>query len=56
MRDFWEDFATNSMVTDRAAAAGHPDKGDDRYAYQIGLAIARSKPRTIGNSLPFGST
>ena len=24
------------MRDDRAAAAGHPDKGDDRYAYQIG--------------------
>jgi hypothetical protein len=37
------DFATNLEADDRAAAAGHPDKGGDRYAYQIGLGIGQLK-------------
>jgi hypothetical protein len=37
------DFAVNFDGDDRAAAAGHPDKGDDRYAYQIGLGIGKVK-------------
>jgi hypothetical protein len=27
----------------RAAAAGHPDKGDQRYAYQIGIGAGKIK-------------
>lgn len=37
------DFAVNFDGDDRAAAAGHPDKGDNRYAYQIGLGIGKVK-------------
>ncbi|MEP6685552.1 MAG: putative porin [Verrucomicrobiota bacterium] len=37
------DFAVNIEGDDRAAAAGHSDKGDDRYAYQIGLGIGKVK-------------
>ncbi len=37
------DFAVNLDADDRAAAAGHPDKGDQRYAYQIGLGIGKLK-------------
>jgi hypothetical protein len=37
------DFAVNFEGDDRAAAAGHPDKGDQRYAYQIGLGIGQLK-------------
>jgi hypothetical protein len=37
------DFAVNFDGDERAAAAGHPDKGDDRYAYQIGLGIGKVK-------------
>lgn len=44
MRVFGE-FATNFEADDRAAAAGHPDKGDDRYAYQIGFGIGRIKQK-----------
>lgn len=42
MRIF-SDFATNFEADDRATAAGHPDKGDQRYAYQIGLGIGKIK-------------
>ena len=34
------DFAVNFEADERATAAGHPDKGDQRYAYQIGAASA----------------
>ena len=37
------DFAVNLDGDDRAAAAGHPNKGDQRYAYQIGAAIGQLK-------------
>ncbi|MEP6811253.1 MAG: putative porin, partial [Chthoniobacterales bacterium] len=37
------DFAVNLDGDDRAAAAGHPDKGDDRYAYQVGLGLGKVK-------------
>ncbi|MEY2498203.1 MAG: hypothetical protein QOD12_1759 [Verrucomicrobiota bacterium] len=37
------DFAVNLEADDRAIAAGHPDKGDQRYAYQIGLGIGKIK-------------
>ena len=39
------DFATNFDADDRADAAGHPDKGGDRYAYQIGLGIGQLKKK-----------
>jgi hypothetical protein len=39
------DFAVNLEADDRAAAAGHPDKGDQRYAYQIGLGIGQLKEK-----------
>ncbi len=37
------DFATNLEGDDRAAAAGHPDKGDNRYAYQVGVGLGKVK-------------
>jgi len=39
------DFAMNLNGDDRATAAGHPDKGDQRYAYQIGLGIGKIKAK-----------
>ena len=39
------DFAVNFDADDRAAAAGHPDKGDQRYAYQIGAGIGQLKAK-----------
>lgn len=39
------DFAVNLDSDERAAAAGHPDKGDNRYAYQIGLGIGKLKAK-----------
>jgi hypothetical protein len=39
------DFAVNLDGDDRAAAAGHPDKGDQRYAYQIGAGIGQMKEK-----------
>jgi hypothetical protein len=39
------DFATNIDADDRATAAGHPDKGGNRYAYQIGLGIGQLKKK-----------
>ena len=39
------DFAINFDGDERAAAAGHPDKGDQRYAYQIGLAAGKLKAK-----------
>ena len=37
------DFAVNLEGDDRALAAGHPDKGDQRYAYMVGLGIGQIK-------------
>jgi hypothetical protein len=37
------DFAVNLDGDDRAEAAGHPDKGDQRYAYLAGLAVGQLK-------------
>ncbi len=37
------DFAINFDGDERAAAAGHPDKGDNRYAYQIGFGVGKVK-------------
>src|SRR5207237_6014810 len=39
------DFAVNLEADDRAAAAGHPGKGDQRYAYQIGGSIGQLKTK-----------
>jgi hypothetical protein len=39
------DFAVNLEADDRAAAAGHPGKGDQRYAYQIGAGIGQLKAK-----------
>jgi hypothetical protein len=39
------DFAVNFDGDERAIAAGHPDKGDQRYAYQIGLGIGKIKAK-----------
>jgi hypothetical protein len=39
------DFAVNLEADDRAAAAGHPGRGDQRYAYQIGLGIGQLKAK-----------
>jgi hypothetical protein len=37
------DFAVNLDGADRARAAGHPDKTDQKYAYQIGAGIGSTK-------------
>lgn len=39
------DFAVNFDADDRAAAAGRPDKGNERYAYQVGAAIGQLKAK-----------
>jgi hypothetical protein len=39
------DFAVNFEADDRALAAGHPDKGDQRYAYQIGIEAGSLKKK-----------
>ncbi|HMJ05491.1 MAG TPA: putative porin [Chthoniobacterales bacterium] len=39
------DFAVNLDAADRATAAGHPDKDDQRYAYQIGLGLGQLKAK-----------
>jgi hypothetical protein len=39
------DFAVNFEGDDRASAAGHPGKGDQRYAYQIGLGVGQLKAK-----------
>jgi hypothetical protein len=39
------DFAVNLDAGDRALAAGHPDMGDERYAYQIGLGAGKIKAK-----------
>src|SRR6266480_821141 len=39
------DFATNFEGDDRASAAGHPGKGNQRYAYQIGLGVGQLKAK-----------
>ena len=43
---FFADFAVNLMADDRAAAAGHPDKGDRRYAYQVGVGVGQLKKKS----------
>ena len=44
MRVF-SDFAVNLDAADRAAAAGHPDQDDERYAYQIGIGVGKIKAK-----------
>ena len=39
------DFAVNLDGDERAAAAGHPNKGDQRYAYQVGAGIGQLKKK-----------
>jgi hypothetical protein len=39
------DFAVNLDGDDRASAAGHPDKDDQVYAYQIGLGLGKLKAK-----------
>ncbi|MFL6584286.1 MAG: putative porin [Chthoniobacterales bacterium] len=39
------DFAVNLDADDRASDAGHPDKGDERYAYQVGLGVGKIKAK-----------
>jgi cell division protein FtsB len=39
------DFATNFEGDDRAAAAGQPGQGSQRYAYQAGLGIGQLKKK-----------
>ena len=39
------DFATNFEADDRAAAAGQPGQGSQRYAYQAGLGIGQLKKK-----------
>jgi hypothetical protein len=45
MRVF-SDFAVNIEGDQRATAAGHPDKGDQRYAYQVGVAVGKLKAKS----------
>lgn len=42
---FFADFAVNLEGGERATAAGHPDKGDQRYAYQIGFGVGKIKQK-----------
>ncbi len=39
----FSDFAVNLDAEDRALAAGHPDRDDERYAYQIGVGFGQLK-------------
>ena len=39
------DFAVNFQADDRAAAAGHAGKGDQRYAFQVGAGIGQLKKK-----------
>lgn len=39
------DFAVNFDGDDRATAAGHPGKGDQRYAYQVGAGVGQLKKK-----------
>jgi polyhydroxyalkanoate synthesis regulator phasin len=41
----FSDFAVNFDADDRAAAAGHPDKGDQRYAWELGAAVGQLKTK-----------
>jgi len=37
------DFAVNLEADERAKAALHPEKGDQRYAYQVGIGVGQLK-------------
>jgi hypothetical protein len=39
------DFAVNLDGGDRATAAGHPDKSDQKYAYQVGIGVGQLKKK-----------
>jgi hypothetical protein len=39
------DFAVNLDGDGRATAAGHPNKGDQRYAYQVGFGLGQLKKK-----------
>jgi hypothetical protein len=39
------DFAINLEGEDRAIAAGHPNKGDQRHAYQVGIGVGKIKQK-----------
>jgi Putative porin len=39
------DFAVNFDADDRALAAGHPEAGDERYAWQLGIGIGQLKAK-----------
>ncbi len=39
------DFAVNLDGGERALAAGHPGKGDQRYAYQVGMGVGKLKAK-----------
>src|SRR5438477_1004073 len=39
------DFAVNLEGDERAKAALHPDKGDQRYAYQVGVGVGQLKTK-----------
>jgi hypothetical protein len=39
------DFATNFEADDRAAAAGHPGEGNNRYAFEAGAGIGQLKKK-----------
>ncbi|MEP6956960.1 MAG: putative porin, partial [Chthoniobacterales bacterium] len=41
----FSDFAVNLDAEDRARASGRPDKGGERYAYQIGAGIGQLKAK-----------
>jgi hypothetical protein len=41
----FSDFGVNFEADDRARAAGFPDKGDQRYAYQIGASVGQLKAK-----------
>jgi hypothetical protein len=41
----FSDFAVNFDADDRARAAGHPEAGDQRYAWQLGAGIGQLKTK-----------
>ncbi|MEP7072449.1 MAG: putative porin [Verrucomicrobiota bacterium] len=42
---FFADFAVNLNGNERATAAGHPDKTDQKYAFQVGLGVGQLKAK-----------
>jgi hypothetical protein len=41
----FSDFAVNLDAEDRARAAGYPEAGDERYAYQVGVQLGKIKAK-----------